>query len=111
VVREAKPERWEPIMGSIAETLIERGKAEGIAKGRAEGKAEGRTEGRAEGRAEGKAEGKAEGLFRLLTRRFGPLPHELERQLAGASVTELDVWLDNFLEAPSLEAVFGQAQT
>ncbi len=90
-------------MGSIAETLIERGKAEGIAKGIAKG--------RAEGKAEGRAEGKAEGLFRLLTRRFGPLPHELERQLAGASVTELDVWLDNFLEASSLEAVFGQAQT
>jgi len=27
---------------------------------------------------------KVEGLFRLLTRRSGPLPHELERQLAGA---------------------------
>jgi len=95
VVREAKPERWEPIMGSIAETLIERGKAEGIAKGI----------------AKGRAEGKAEGLFRLLTRRFGPLPHELERQLAGASATELDAWFDNVLEAPSLEAVFGQVPT
>jgi len=99
VVREAKPERWEPIMGSIAETLIERGKAEGIAKGIAKG------------RAEGRVEGKAEGLFRLLTRRFGPLPHELERQLAGASATELDAWFDNVLEAPSLEAVFGQVPT
>jgi len=58
VVREAKPERWEPIMGSIAETLIERGKAEGIAKGK----------------AEGIAVGEVRSLNRLLERRFGPLP-------------------------------------
>jgi hypothetical protein len=57
------------------------------------------------GLVEGKAEGKAESLLHLMRRRFGSVPEEIAARVITASSAELDVWLDNILDAASPEAV------
>ena len=55
-------------------------------------------------RSEGVLQGKRETLVRLLTRKFGPLPPELETRVDTiASVEELDALLDRVLVAGSLD--------
>ena len=102
-LRAAKPERWEALMGTVAETWTKQALAVGLAVGEARGEARGK----AEGLARGEARGKAAGLTRLLERRFGPLPRPVRDRIAAASLKQLDTWLDAILDAPSLEAVFG----
>ena len=58
------------------------------------------------GRQEGRQEGKALLLQRLLTRRFGSLPPTIQARIAAASIEEIDAWVDAFIDAPSLEAIF-----
>ncbi len=81
-----------PPVGSLAESYIREGEAKG----------------RAEGRAEGWAEGWASILNRLLERRFGSLPAAVRKRIRSASVQELESWADAVLDAPTLEAVFGE---
>ncbi len=78
-LRTAKPDRWEALMGTVAEAWLE----------------------------QGKAEGKAATLTRLLERRFGPLPREVAPRIAAADLDELDTWLDRVLDAATLDSVFG----
>jgi predicted transposase YdaD len=72
--------------------------------------AEGRVEGRAEGRVEGEAKGKADTLLRLLQRRFKTLPPDREHRVRAADIVQLDEWLDRFVEARTLDEVFGPEQ-
>ncbi|AJD48858.1 hypothetical protein S7S_12230 [Isoalcanivorax pacificus W11-5] len=51
-------------------------------------------------------EGESALLSRLLTRRFGPLPTEVQARLATASTTQLEHWADRVFDAGSLEDVF-----
>jgi hypothetical protein len=55
-----------------------------------------------------RAEGKAEVLLRLLHRRFGPLSDAIMAQIRTADCQQLDIWLDNILDARSVNGVFGQ---
>lgn len=64
-------------------------------------------EGKAEGKAEGEAKGKAELLLRQLTRRFGRPPAAVVDRLAAASPEQLDHWAERFVDAASLDDVFG----
>ncbi|HJL42159.1 MAG TPA: DUF4351 domain-containing protein, partial [Myxococcales bacterium LLY-WYZ-16_1] len=82
------------------------GRAQGQAEGRARGQAEGRAQGQAEGRAQGQAEGRAEICSRLLARKFGPLPHDVQQRIHGATPEQLLTWSERILEAGTLEAVF-----
>ncbi|SDE07326.1 Rpn family recombination-promoting nuclease/putative transposase [Rhodospira trueperi] len=97
-LRRTKPERWEAVMGTVAEEIFNEGKAEGIAKGKAEGIAE--------GIAMGKAQEQAVLLLRLLERRFGPLPSATRRHIATASPDTLQSWFDAALDATTLDEVF-----
>lgn len=65
-------------------------------------------QGMAEGRTEGKTEGKADLLVRQLTRRFGSLPDAAAKQLAQASITELDDIGERLLTAGSLDEALGR---
>ncbi len=47
-------------------------------------------------------------LKRQLTRRFGPIPQWVEAKLAEAEPAQLEVWGERVLDAPLLEAVFGE---
>jgi len=64
-----------------------------------------RQEGKIEGRLEGAREQQIATLLRLLSRRFGTLPHSIEPRLRRATEAQLDAWLDRVIDAPSLEAV------
>ncbi len=88
--RAAKPERWEAVMGELAQELIGRGRAEG----------------RAAGIAEGMAEGRVAGLVRLLERRFGPLQARVLDRIEGAPLDRIEAWFDAAIDAPSLSDVF-----
>ena len=83
-------------MGSLAEALISRGRAEGETKGRADGEAR--------GRAKGEVRGRASTLNRLLEHKFGRVPSPVRKRVRSAPVHELDAWLDAVLDAPTLEA-------
>ena len=103
-VRASDPEgKAEAEVGTIAQELIERGKAEGLAVGKAVGKAEGL----AEGEARGEARGEAKSLLRLLERRFGPLPEWARERVSAASLEQLDAWLDGVLDARSPDDLLG----
>jgi hypothetical protein len=68
-------------------------------------RAEGRQEGHAVGRQEGRRETRIEDLKRLLTRRFGELPAWAIARVEGATLDRLEVWLDEILDAATLEAL------
>ena len=70
-------------------------------------KMEGLAEGRAKGLAEGQAKGRAELLHKLLSRKFGPLPANIEQRLNKATSETLETWSLKLLDANCLEDVFG----
>ncbi|MEO5376687.1 MAG: Rpn family recombination-promoting nuclease/putative transposase [Magnetococcus sp. DMHC-6] len=72
------------------------------------GKLEGRQEGREEGIQIGEQRGKADMLLRLLTRRFGTLPPNIQEKVNTADLETLELWSDLVLDARSLEDVFGK---
>ena len=108
-LRRTKPDRWEALMGTVAEAWIEQGRAEGVERGRVEGIERGRVEGIERGRIEGIERGRAEGqagiVLRLLELRFGPLPETARARVLGAPAAELEAWAEAVLEASSLDEV------
>ncbi len=50
--------------------------------------------------------GEAKTLRRQLTRRFGPLSEEVEDKINQATGQQLELWLDNILDAETLDEVF-----
>ena len=92
-LRRTKPDRWEALMGTVAEAWIEQGRTEGIEKGRTEG------------RAEGRVEGQSGIVLRLLELRFGALPDAARARVRGASAPELEAWAEAVLVASSLDEV------
>jgi hypothetical protein len=56
----------------------------------------------------GRREGESLLLARLLTKRFGPLPEQIQERLAQASTAQLEAWAEAAFDAPStLSDVFG----
>ena len=108
-LRRTKPDRWEALMGTVAEAWIEQGRVEGIEKGRVEGIEKGRVEGIEKGRVEGRVEGRIEGqagiVLRLLELRFGTLPDTARDRVLGASAPDLEAWAEAVLVASSLDEV------
>ena len=88
-LRRTKPDRWEALMGTVAEAWLEQGRAEGIEKGL----------------AQGIEKGQAGLLLRLMERRFGALPESVRQRVRDASASELEVWAEAVLDAASLEEV------
>ncbi|MXY52290.1 MAG: DUF4351 domain-containing protein [Gammaproteobacteria bacterium] len=67
---------------------------------------EGRQEGLREGRQEGWREGARIALERQLQRRFGLLSPRVAERLRRASADDLATWVDQVLDADSLDEVF-----
>lgn len=88
-LRRTKPDRWEALMGTVAEAWLEQGRAEGIEKGLADGRAEGR----------------AELLLRQIELRFGHAPETVRDRIRTASLAELEAWGEAILVAASLDEV------
>jgi len=91
----AKPERKETLMPTIAEVWTQ----QALAKGRLEGRLEGRTE------------AKVETMLRLVRKRFGPVPESAVDRIRQAGDDQLDRWIEDLLDAPSLEALLGGSRT
>ena len=92
-LRRTKPDRWEALMGTVAEAWLEQGRAEGIEKGRKEG------------REEGRAEALAGLLLRQLELRFRDVPGPVRDRVRGASIAQLEAWAEAVLTAASLNEV------
>ncbi|MCK0538796.1 DUF4351 domain-containing protein, partial [Alcanivorax quisquiliarum] len=71
-----------------------------------EWKAQFRREGLSEGLEQGQAQAARAILHRQLQRRFGSVSPDIAQRLASASRPELDVWIDRFYDADTLEDVF-----
>lgn len=78
------------MLANLGETWKKRWKAEGVA----------------EGRVEGEARGEAKALIRLVEKRFGPLPADLQARVLAADAVSVETWLDRLMEASSLEVLF-----
>ena len=63
---------------------------------------------REEGIHHGVVQGERTALLRQLRRRFGELNAETEERVASAEVDQLNQWLDNVLDARTLDEVFSQ---
>ncbi len=59
----------------------------------------------ARGEARGEARARVETLLRLLGRKFGEVSEGVGERVRGASVVELDRWIDQVLTATSVEDV------
>jgi hypothetical protein len=46
-------------------------------------------------------------VARLLTKRFGPLPEQIQERLAQANAAQLETWAEAVLDASKLSDVFG----
>ena len=57
---------------------------------------------------QGLVQGERTALLRLLQRRFGQLDAGTEERVANAGVDQLNQWLDNVLDAWTLDEVFSQ---
>ncbi len=88
-LRRTKPDRWEALMGTVAEAWLAQGRTEGIEKGR----------------VEGRVEGQAGIVLRLLELRFGALPDAARARVRSASAPELEAWAEAVLVASSLDEV------
>ena len=60
-----------------------------------------------EGREEGREKGEQILLQRMLVRRFGQLPIALQQRLEQADAEQIEQWADRFIDAATLEAIFG----
>lgn len=90
VLRRHLDPAMESQMGTLAEQLIQRGRAEGIQTGR----------------EEGVLNGQREVLARLLALKFGVLPTAAQDRLAAATRDELAEYTQRVLTAENLQAVF-----
>jgi predicted transposase YdaD len=89
----------------LAEGILQ-GKLEGLQAGIQEGLQEGIQQGKLEGIQEGALKGETQFLTRLLSKRYGALPHWAEQKLSQADLTQLERWGERFLEAQTLAEVF-----
>ena len=62
----------------------------------------------AHGQEVGQTQGRVVLVRRQLMLRFGPLPAEVETQIATASISELDAIGERLLRAPTLQEALGQ---
>jgi hypothetical protein len=63
--------------------------------------------GREQGREQGLQQGEALALQRLLRKRFGAIPSEISARIAAASLSEIEGWFDQAIEAGRIDDVFG----
>ena len=64
-------------------------------------------QGRREGENNGLLRGQREIVLKLLRARFGELPEAAVARVNAADVAQLDAWIEQVLEAPTLADVLG----
>lgn len=95
-------ERTRRIFMTTAEQLFEHGMKKGVEKGLVQGIEQGIEKGIEQGVEQGER-----GLFlRVLVKRFGPLPQEIETRIANASSGDIEGWTLSLLDARTLGDLF-----
>lgn len=61
------------------------------------------SEGKLEGKAEGKLEGESTIILRLLKRRFGPIPNDVQKRIQQLQNTQLETLADQLWEIDNLD--------
>ena len=119
-LQRTKPQRWEILMGTAAESWLEQGRTEGWTEGRAEGEVIGIEKGEVigiekgevigieKGKVIGIAEGKAETFLRQARLKFDAIPDARVAQVRAASLVQIDAWLDALILAEDLNDVFAK---
>jgi predicted transposase/invertase (TIGR01784 family) len=74
-------------------------------------RSEGRREGLREGSRKGLQRGRCEILLRQMRLRFGELPEPIVARVKAAKTSQLDLWAERVLSAPTLHDVFNPART
>ena len=95
-LQRTKPQRWEILMGTAAESWLEQGRTEGEVLGIEKGK------------VIGIAEGKAETFLRQARLKFDAIPDARVAQVRAASLVQIDAWLDALILAEDLNDVFAK---
>ena len=91
-LQRTRSQRWETLMGTVAEKWVEQGRTEGIEKGK----------------VPKIAEGKAETFLRQAQLKFDTIPDARVAQVRAANQDQLDAWLDALVLPEDLEAVFAR---
>ena len=111
-LQRTKPQRWEILMGTAAESWLEQGRTEGevlgIEKGKVIGIEKGKVIGIEKGKVIGIAEGKAETFLRQARLKFDAIPDARVAQVRAASLVQIDAWLDALILAEDLNDVFAK---
>lgn len=84
----------------------EEGIQEGLQRGFSQGMQQGIQQGIHQGLEQGIQQGEYRALIRLLTRRFQTLPADVLARIEAAQPEQLEQWLDNTLDATTLDDVF-----
>jgi len=92
-----------PYVTSVERLATKRGMEQGMQ----EGLQAGLQQGIQQGMQQGMQQGEIAVMKRLLHRRFGELPEEVELRLHKATLEQLEVWADRVLDAQTLAEVFG----
>ncbi len=61
----------------------------------------------AQGLKKGMQQGEVLALQKLLAKRFGAISPEMTAQIGAATLSQIEIWFDRAIDAPSLAAVFG----
>ena len=107
-LQRTKPQRWEILMGTAAESWLEQGRTEGKAEGEVLGIEKGKVIGIEKGKVIGIAEGKAETFLRQARLKFDAIPDARVAQVRAASLVQIDAWLDALILAEDLNDVFAK---
>jgi hypothetical protein len=85
-------------------TLSERLRAEGMQKGMQKGVEQGMQQ----GMEQGMQQGEAAALKKLISLKFGELPHWAEEKIQSAGLPELEIWLEAILTSDTLESLLNR---
>jgi predicted transposase YdaD len=69
--------------------------------------AKGRTEGEAKGRVEGRVEGARAMLRKQMQLKFGSVSAQVDAKVEGASMEQLEMWIERVLTSESADDVVG----
>ena len=61
------------------------------------------------GMQQGMQQGEASALQKILIKRFGPISDQVTAKIAAAETAQLEAWLDQVLDAPNVESMFGSS--
>ena len=74
-------------------------------------KTEGMQQGMRQGMQQGMQQGEALALQKLLTKRFGGISPDILARISSARTEQIDLWLDQIMDAQSIENLFGGPAT